>query len=147
VLRYANVYGPRQDPHGEAGVVAIFTNLSLEGGALRINARARSGDSGCVRDYVYVGDVARANVLSLEGKLKEPVLNVGSGSGITTEDLARALLDLVKNPNAKLEYGPPRAGDLERSVLDASRARLALGDLLGLAEGLRRTVEHRRSPS
>ncbi len=144
-LRYANVYGPRQDPHGEAGVVAIFSDLARAGGTLRINARRVQGDSGCVRDYVYVGDVARANLLALEGGLPRSPLNIGSGAGITTEELARAILDLVKNPAASLGHGPPRAGDLERSVLDASRAQALLGPWVSLGEGLRRTIDYQRS--
>src|SRR5450755_4291243 len=67
VLRYANVYGPRQDPHGEAGVIAIFFDTVLKGGSLRVNARKTEGDAGCVRDYVYVSDVARANLAALAG--------------------------------------------------------------------------------
>jgi UDP-glucose 4-epimerase len=145
VLRYANVYGPRQDPHGEAGVVAVFTDMARAGQTLRVNARKSQGDSGCVRDYVYVGDVARANVLALAGKVDQQVLNIGSGTGITTEELARTIVELVGNPAASVDYAPPRAGDLERSVLDATRAGALLAPWVTLAEGLKRTFEHQRS--
>lgn len=138
VLRYANVYGPRQDPHGEAGVVAIFFDLSRGGRALRVNARQKAGDDGCVRDYVFVGDVARANVLALSGAVSEGVLNVGSGTSTTTRELARAILAL-SGREGPLEFAPPRAGDLERSVLDPSLTEHYLGKLVSLADGLRLT--------
>jgi len=139
ILRYANVYGPRQDPHGEAGVVAIFFAAALAGGELRINARREAGDAGCVRDYVYVSDVARANVLALTGKLEEPVLNVATGEETTTEALAR-IISRLAGREARLTAGPPRPGDLERSVLDPARARRYLGTLTSLEEGLERTL-------
>jgi UDP-glucose 4-epimerase len=80
VLRYANVYGPRQDPHGEAGVVAIFAQRLRDRQPLQINARAKPGDDGCVRDYVYVKDVVAANLAAIEGKLERGVMNVGTAS-------------------------------------------------------------------
>ncbi|HVJ13973.1 MAG TPA: NAD-dependent epimerase/dehydratase family protein [Polyangiaceae bacterium] len=144
-LRYANVYGPRQDPYGEAGVVAVFTNTARAGGTLRVNARRVQGDSGCVRDYVYVGDVARANVRALQGELAPVVLNIASGTGVTTEELARTILERVGNGGADLDSGPPRAGDLERSVLDATLAHSLLGPFVGLSEGLTRTIDYQRS--
>jgi UDP-glucose 4-epimerase len=139
VLRYANVYGPRQDPYGEAGVVAVFFDLAKRGEVLCVNARRESGDSGCVRDYVYVGDVARMNVLALEGKLSERVLNVASGSETTTEALAAAIVERVGNAAASLAHAPPRAGDLERSVLNPGLAERALGSLTELSAGLAAT--------
>jgi len=98
-----------------------------------------------VRDYVYVGDVARANVLALQGEIEPAVLNIATGHGITTEELARAIIERVGNPSAGVDYGPPRAGDLERSVLDASRAEALLGPFMSLAEGLRRTIDYQQS--
>lgn len=142
VLRYANVYGPRQDPYGEAGVVAVFFELARKGEPLRVNARREAGDAGCVRDYVYVGDVARMNVLAVEGKLAERVLNVGSGHSVTTEALAREILARVGNPKASLTYGPPRPGDLERSVLNPTLAERALGSLTQLSTGLEATYTY-----
>ncbi len=139
VLRYANVYGPRQDPYGEAGVVAVFFDLARRGEALRVNARRESGDAGCVRDYVYVGDVARMNVLALEGKLRDRVLNVASGSETTTLALASAIIARVENPAATVTYAAPRAGDLERSVLNPALAERALGSLTELTAGLAAT--------
>jgi UDP-glucose 4-epimerase len=142
VLRYANVYGPRQDPYGEAGVVAVFFDLARKGETLRVNARRESGDSGCVRDYVYVGDVARMNVLALEGKLAERVLNVASGSETTTEALARGIVARVGNESARIAHAPSRAGDLERSVLNPALAERALGSLTELSSGLAATHEY-----
>ncbi|MEE9384381.1 MAG: NAD-dependent epimerase/dehydratase family protein [Nannocystaceae bacterium] len=140
VLRYANVYGPRQDPHGEAGVVAIFLGLALQRRALRINARRKTGDAGCIRDYVYVGDVARANLLALQGDVSQRVVNVGTGVGTSTQQLARGISELV---GGEIELVPSesRAGDLERSVLDPRRCVPLLGELVTVEEGLRRTYE------
>jgi UDP-glucose 4-epimerase len=143
VLRYANVYGPRQDPHGEAGVVAIFFGLLLAGKPLRVNARVKEGDEGCVRDYVYVGDVALANTLALEGKVSEPVLNVGTGTAITTLELARTIM-AVANRNVDTVPGAYRPGDLERSVLDRTKLSRHIPKPFELAEGLRRTFESLR---
>jgi len=140
VLRYANVYGPRQDPHGEAGVIAIFFDTVLRAGSLRINARKHEGDAGCVRDYVYVADVARANLAALAGKLPERVLNVGTGVAVTTLELATQIAN-VAGRELKTTFGPPRAGDIERSVLDASRFASMLGATVPLADGLRHTFE------
>jgi UDP-glucose 4-epimerase len=137
-LRYANVYGPRQDPHGEAGVVAIFFAAALSGKPLRVNARRESGDPGCVRDYVYVADVARANVLALTGKILEKTLNVASGSATPTRELAEKISS-VTGRNVPIESGPPRAGDLERSVLDPSRLGKYVEARVELNEGLTRT--------
>jgi len=142
VLRYSNVYGPRQDPHGEAGVVAIFSGLLLNGGRLRINARKTSGDAGCVRDYVFVSDVARANLAALQGGIQERVLNVGTGQPTSTRELAEELVRIAGPPAGNdFESGPPRAGDVEYTVLDITRFRLALGKPVGLEEGLRTTYE------
>src|SRR5262249_12839147 len=83
VLRYANVSGPRQDPQGEAGVVAIFFDAALAAKKLTVFAKREQGDGGCIRDYVFVGDVARANLLAMQGKLPHAVMNVGSGHATT----------------------------------------------------------------
>jgi UDP-glucose 4-epimerase len=144
VLRYGNVYGPRQDPHGEAGVVAIFLDRTLLGETLRINALRTEGDSGCVRDYVYVADVARANLAALSGRLPDRVTNVGTGVPVTTQELATQIARICGVP-LRTVFGPPRAGDIERSVLDAARFQRTLGQTLPLAEGLRPTYEWYRS--
>lgn len=138
ILRYANVYGPRQDPHGEAGVVAIFFDMARAGRALRVNARQKAGDDGCIRDYVFVGDVARANLLALSGSVRERVLNVGSGTSTSTRELATRILASLGR-DAALQFAEPRAGDLERSVLDPTLVERYLGRLVPLADGLQKT--------
>jgi len=140
ILRYANVYGPRQDPHGEAGVVAIFSRLALRGEPLRVFGKQSEGDDGCIRDYVYVGDVARANLAALHGELDVPVLNLGSGVATSTRELAVALLRAAGS-QSPLAVGPPRAGDVGRSVLDPSLSVARFGAPTPLAEGLARTVD------
>lgn len=139
VLRYGNVYGPRQDPHGEAGVVAIFAGRMLDGKPLRINARHTEGDDGCVRDYIHVDDVVEANWLALRGGL-EGTYNVGTGQGHTTRDILQGLMAALE-VQSTIEYGPPRAGDLERSVLDPARL-LAAGwrPQVDFAEGIQQTA-------
>jgi len=144
VLRYANVYGPRQDPHGEAGVVAIFFASVLAERTLKINARSAVGDAGCVRDYVYVSDVARANVSALNGRLPERVMNVGTGKPISTLELATEIAR-VAGRDLRHEFTPPRAGDIERSVLDFGRFQAFFGQPVALADGLRQTFEWYRS--
>ncbi len=143
-LRYANVYGPRQDPHGEAGVVAIFFGLLIAGKPLRINARKREGDDGCVRDYVYVGDVAEANALALGGRVTESVLNVGTGNPTSTRELAKAIID-VAGRDPGMGPGAYRPGDLERSVLDVAKLARYIPKSFDLALGLRQTFEFMRS--
>ena len=136
ILRYANVYGPRQDPHGEAGVVAIFCKRLLAGQSVQINARREVGDGGCIRDYVYVGDVVRANVAALSGKVEEPIINVGTGVETTTAalcDRIEAALE-IKRERAQ---GPVRAGDVERSVLEPWPG---LGTPVSLESGIAQTA-------
>jgi UDP-glucose 4-epimerase len=145
-LRYANVYGPRQDPHGEAGVVAIFINRALAGQPLTVFGRSGSGDDGCIRDYVYVEDVALANMAALQGKILLPVMNIGTGRGSSTSRLAELIVQALGS-RSPIEPGPPRAGDVGRSVLDASRYRAVFGEPVGLEEGLLRTAAWFRRPS
>jgi UDP-glucose 4-epimerase len=121
ILRYANVYGPRQDPHGEAGVVAIFCQRLLAGEPIQVNARKEQGDDGCVRDYVYVQDVVKANVAAVEGRLQDDVVNVATGVATTTLGLARAL-EKLSDKRFELRFGPRREGDVERSVIDPGEA-------------------------
>jgi UDP-glucose 4-epimerase len=139
-LRYANVYGPRQDPHGEAGVVAIFTGRMLAGEPVTVN-----GDGRQTRDYVYVGDVARANLLALERECLGPV-NIGTGIETDVNTLARLLLEAAGSRSA-VRHGPARAGEQRRSVVDCRRAAAALGwePSVALAAGLRQTVDFFRA--
>lgn len=138
VLRYANVYGPRQDPHGEAGVIAIFMSSVLAGQAIRVNAWHVQGDDGCLRDYVFVSDVARANALALSGKIPEPMLNVATGEPTSTRALAAAIMR-VSGRTVSVEDGPPRIGDVGRSVLDPTLGKRHLGEPVTLERGLAET--------
>ena len=134
-LRYGNVYGPRQDPHGEAGVVAIFLGSLAEGRAPRI-----FGDGLQTRDYVYAGDVARAT-LAAAGQ-DGGVFNVGTGSETSVVELYDACRR-VAGSSLDAQQAPARLGELERSVLDVSRAERELGwrPEVPLEEGLRLTWE------
>lgn len=143
ILRYANVYGPRQDPHGEAGVVAIFTQRLFDKQSLQVNARREVGDPGCVRDYVFVGDVVRYNALAIAGKITEPMVNVCTGEATTTRALADAL-GAAMGTKVELTYAGRRPGDVERSVLDGG-ALLAANPATSLERGLRETVDWFRS--
>ncbi len=133
-LRYGNVYGPRQDPHGEAGVVAIFFGRLARGESLRI-----FGDGRQTRDYVYVGDVV-ASTLAAQGHAG--VFNVGTGVETSVLELAEAC-SRVAGASVRLEHAPPRPGELQRSVLDPSRAERELGfrAQTPLHEGLAATWE------
>ena len=135
-LRYANVYGPRQDPHGEAGVVAIFTGRMLGAEPVTVN-----GDGKQTRDYVYVGDVARANLLALESTATGP-FNIGTGIETDVNTLARLLLEATGG-RSEVRHGPTKAGEQRRSVIDSRRAAEVLGwrPEVSLADGLGRTVE------
>ena len=136
VLRYANVYGPRQDPHGEAGVVAIFAERLLKGEPIRINAMREEGDDGCVRDYVFVDDVVKANLAAVAGEV-QGTLHVATGVETRTKDIADALIAAL-GVECTPGRGPRRAGDLERSVLEPEAR---FGTPLGLDEGLEKTAE------
>ena len=139
VLRYANVYGPRQDPHGEAGVVAIFCNRIIASESILVNAKREVGDAGCIRDYVYIDDVAGANVAALEGRIPDSVLNVGTGHETTTRQLAEILQKELGN-TVEMKPNDKRAGDIERSVLNADRLQELLGDVVSIEDGLRHTA-------
>ena len=139
VLRYANVYGPRQDPHGEAGVVAIFAGHMLTGESVLING---SGEQ--ERDFIYVGDCARANLLALERGAGD-VYNLGSGVGTSINHIA-ALLQELTGYEGEPVHGPAKLGETFRIYLDAGHARGALGwtQTFALREGLQRTVDYFR---
>jgi UDP-glucose 4-epimerase len=141
ILRLANVYGPRQDPHGEAGVVAIFTDRLLRGEPCVIN-----GDGLQTRDYVYVGDVADAALLALERSEVTGPVNIGTG----VETSVVALFERLRaaaGGRGEARHAPARPGEQRRSLLDAARARRDLGwtPRVTLDEGLRRTVESVRA--
>jgi UDP-glucose 4-epimerase len=144
ILRYANVYGPRQDPHGEAGVVSIFLERLLRGEPIQVNARSQEGDDGCVRDYVYVRDSVRANLAAFEGALDGRTINIASGVGTSTRTLAEQLASLVDRP-AIINDGAHRLGDLGRSVLDPAVMVSILGQPTPLERGLTATTEWFRS--
>jgi UDP-glucose 4-epimerase len=140
VLRYANVYGPRQDPHGEAGVVAIFCNRMLINEPVKVFAKKTVGDPGCIRDYVYIDDVAKANLAALEGRIPDRILNVGTGRESTTQQLAEQIKKSL-NSNSAISHGDRRAGDVERSLLDADRLVELLGPTVTIEAGLQQTAE------
>jgi UDP-glucose 4-epimerase len=126
-MRFGNVYGPRQDPHGEAGVVAIFSGRILKGQPLTI-----FGDGLQTRDYVYVGDVAEAlwvaatKELPPVGLLDARGFNVGTGVGTSVVDLAKSLLEAA-GTTVPIEFAPRRPGEAQESFLDVSKAERLLG--------------------
>jgi UDP-glucose 4-epimerase len=138
ILRYPNVYGPRQDPHGEAGVVAIFTGQMLADQPVTIN-----GDGEQVRDFVYVGDCAQANLQAVQRANGAGIYNLGTGSGASVNEVFRTLKDITGYRRDPI-YGPAKLGETRRIYLDASRAaaELGWGVKTGLEEGLRATVRH-----
>jgi UDP-glucose 4-epimerase len=135
-LRYSNVYGPRQDPHGEAGVVAIFCgNLA----ARKVSTINGTGEQ--TRDYVYVGDVARANVLALEGNPPSGAYNVGTAIETNVNQLYE-LLQEISDKNLPARHGPARPGEQLRSSIDPARASRVFGwrPEMELTAGLRETL-------
>ncbi len=134
-LRYGNVYGPRQNPHGEAGVVAIFIQRLLEGKQPVIY-----GDGMQTRDYVYVGDVVRANLLALD-HAASGIFNIGTSVETDVNELFRLLRDEVA-PSVPEVHEAPRPGEQKRSVLDFTHTSDTLGwkPRTSVPDGLRRTV-------
>ena len=136
-LRYGNVYGPRQDVHGEAGVVAIFCGHLIDGRRPTV-----FGDGRQTRDWVEVGDVVRANLLAAESSLTGPV-NIGHGQETSVLELLDALNDVSeRGPMPAPELAPERPGEVRRSCLDVGRARTELGwgAEVQLKDGLRRIL-------
>jgi UDP-glucose 4-epimerase len=142
-LRYANVYGPRQDPHGEAGVVAIFCERVLTGRELTV-----FGDGHQTRDYVFVGDVARANLLAARAALPPPgrvdarAFNIGTGTPTSVLALADAVQSAA-GTRVGVAHAPARPGEQQRSFVRIDKAARGLGWVpeVTLADGLRRTLE------
>jgi UDP-glucose 4-epimerase len=134
-MRYANVYGPRQDPHGEAGVVAIFCGRILEDRPVTIY-----GDGGQTRDYVFVADVVRANMAAVASNVSG-AFNVGTGVETDVNQLYAALARIAGTDRAP-EFGPPRAGEQRRSVILPARAAKELGwrPQVELSDGLAQTL-------
>ncbi|MDY6855139.1 MAG: GDP-mannose 4,6-dehydratase [Thermodesulfobacteriota bacterium] len=134
-LRYSNVYGPRQDPYGEAGVVAIFSQKMLAGEQPVING---SGEQ--TRDFVFVEDVARANILALETNISG-VFNIGTGIETTVNELFKGIKGLFKS-NANEVHGEPNKGEQLRSVIECSKAKRELGwhPNVPFHEGLKQTA-------
>ncbi|HLF27253.1 MAG TPA: NAD-dependent epimerase/dehydratase family protein [Anaerolineae bacterium] len=132
ILRYANVYGPRQSAHGEAGVICAFMHQMLDGEPLLIH-----GDGRQTRDFVYVDDVVAANVLALKPDAPPGVYNVGTGRPTSILELHQTLI----GPELSPRYAPSRPGDVLHSTLDNTAIQSALGwaPIVSLAEGLART--------
>ncbi len=134
-LRYSNVYGPRQDPHGEAGVVAIFARALLAGEPPTIY-----GDGEQTRDFVHVDDVVRANLLAADRRA-EGAFNIGTGEGTSVNTVFRVLSEALRAA-MRPRHAPPRTGDVRHIRLDAGAARRHLGwePSVSLEEGLARTA-------
>ena len=136
VLRFANVYGPRQDSKGEAGVVAIFAGAILSGRQPTIYGTGRQ-----TRDFVFVDDVVEASLFALKGT-QTGIFNIGTGKETTVNEIFSAIKDVTKS-SVKKAYGPARSGEQQRSCLDYSLARKKLGwhPRHTLLQGLEKTVE------
>jgi UDP-glucose 4-epimerase len=119
-LRYSNVYGPRQNPHGESGVVAIFSELIMQGKQPVIN-----GDGTHTRDYVFISDVAKANVLALTTEFVGE-LNIGTGTEISTNEVFDKVCKVL-GVHYEKQYGPGRAGEQVTSSLNSHKAKQSLG--------------------
>ncbi|MCE1247536.1 MAG: GDP-mannose 4,6-dehydratase [Firmicutes bacterium] len=139
IFRYGNVFGPRQDPHGEAGVVAIFSGLLLQGRQCKI-----FGSGEARRDYIHISDVVRANMMALETKTCE-VMNIGTGVGTSVNELyerMRAIVDIDLKPI----YEPDRPGEINRIAINPAKAGKVLGwePKVDMNDGLRETIDYFR---
>jgi len=140
-LRYANIYGPRQTPHGEAGVVAIFAGLLMEGKACTI-----FGDGSTTRDYVHVSDVVAASRAVLT-KGDKQIINIGTGVETSTREVFDAVRAAVGSGPEEPTLKPDRPGEVRNICLDNSRAKEVLGwaPVMEFREGVRQTVEWQKS--
>jgi UDP-glucose 4-epimerase len=139
-MRYGNVYGPRQDPNGEAGVIAIFSGRILAGEPIRVD-----WDGEQQKDYVFVGDVARANLLALDHADNE-IINIGTGIGTSVNALHKAIAGVVGR-DVTVVQAPKRAGDVYRCVFAIDKAQSVLGwrPQTQLPEGIEKTVSFFRA--
>jgi UDP-glucose 4-epimerase len=137
-LRYGNVFGPRQDPLGEAGVISIFGNGLLKGKPIFIN-----GDGKQTRDYVFVGDVVQANLLAMEKCEQHQIFNVGTGVETNVLQIVDLLKEMINPANPQVSHRSAIAGEVLRSVLDASKIKQQLGwqPQVSLAQGMQKFVE------
>jgi UDP-glucose 4-epimerase len=140
-LRYGNVYGPRQDPLGEAGVIAIFCGKLMDGGRPTIY-----GDGRQTRDYVFVGDVVVANLAAADRRDVGGAVNIGTGQETSVLDLVAILQQEGDRDDFEPEFAEPRLGEIERSCLDVTRARqeLGWGVKTSLNDGMRATLDAAR---
>lgn len=140
VLRYANVYGPRQNPHGESGVVAIFSEMIQQGKSPVIN-----GDGTNTRDYVYIDDVVKANIAALE-TAETGIFNIGTGQETSTNEVFRKVVAEFGSDTPE-QHGEARPGEQKTSSLSYDLAREVLGwePSVGIDEGVKRVVEWYRS--
>jgi UDP-glucose 4-epimerase len=148
VLRYANVYGPRQAPHGEAGVVAIFMS-KLTAGELPVIYHYPDAPDGMIRDYCFVSDIVSANLAALD-RANDEVVNIGTSVGASTGELYRTILEAMRQNGVAADKkfdsplkGPARPGDLRANRLDVSKAAGALGwrPRCTLVEGIAETLK------
>ena len=141
-LRYGNVFGPRQDPLGEAGVIAIFCGKLMDGGRPTIY-----GDGRQTRDYVYVGDVVAANLAAADRREVGGAINIGTGRETSVLDLVAILQQASGRTDFEPEFADARLGEIERSCLDVTRAREELGweGNTSLSDGMRATLDAARA--
>ncbi|MFC1963362.1 NAD-dependent epimerase/dehydratase family protein [Chloroflexota bacterium] len=139
ILRYANVYGPRQNPHGEAGVISIFAALMLSGQRPSI-----FGPGDKTRDYIHVSDIVKANILALE-KEKNAIYNIGTGVETSDQEIFDTLAKVLGYSGTPI-YAPVRTGEVYRICLNADNARQELGwsSKIALEEGMEQTAEYYR---
>jgi len=139
-LRYGNVYGPRQDPNGEAGVIAIFTGRIIRGEPIRVD-----WDGEQRKDYVYVGDIAKANLIAL-GQGDDHIFNIGTGIG-TSVNALHAQIATAVGRDVPVVNAPKRAGDVRTCVfaIDKARERLGWEPSTSLAEGIAKTAAYFKS--
>ena len=136
IVRPANVYGPRQNPHGEAGVIAIFTKAMLEGRQITI-----FGDGNDQRDYIYIDDFVEGVLALADSDLTDPY-NIGTGYGVSVNELHHVLSELIRTAKPA-EHGPPRAGDIPKIWLDVTAAKNDLGwqAKTSFQDGISQTVD------